>query len=194
LVFFLAPDLVLIGAYVIHKFREIFFPIAHGRLQAGLSAGQTGCFSASAYNASGSSSGDLHEVSYAIPVSNAAPSAPVVPNVPSSTMVGSSAAFTTSATDPNGDAVEFCYNWGNGVTACGAASAWLGGQTVPAARTESPNFNWAGAANRNPTLSPRASRSLSCGSGFPAAKIEAESLSHKNANVPADSATPDVMA
>jgi hypothetical protein len=30
---------------------------------AGLSAGQTGCFSASAYNASGSSSGDLHEVS-----------------------------------------------------------------------------------------------------------------------------------
>jgi hypothetical protein len=107
---------------------------------AGLSAGQTWCFSASAYNASGSSRGHSHEVSYAIPVSNAAPSAPVVPNGQSSTMVGNSAAFTTSATDSKGDAVEFCYNWGNGVTACGSASAWMGGQTVPAARNESPNF------------------------------------------------------
>jgi hypothetical protein len=107
---------------------------------AGLSAGQTGCFSASACNASGSSCGHSHEVSYAIPVSDAAPSSPVVPNGPSSTMVGSSAAFTTSAPDPNGDAVEFCCIWGNGVTACGAASAWLGGKTVSVARNESPNL------------------------------------------------------
>jgi len=82
----------------------------------------------------------LHEVSYAIPVSNAAPSVPVVSNGPSSPMLGSSAAFTTSATDTNGDAVEFCYNWGNGVAAWGAASVWQGGQAVPVARNESPNL------------------------------------------------------
>ena len=32
--FSLAPDLILIGAYVTHKSRVIFFPIAHGRLHS----------------------------------------------------------------------------------------------------------------------------------------------------------------
>jgi chitinase len=94
---------------------------------AGLNVGQTYYFSASAYNASGASSGYSNEVTYAIPAANGAPTAPAVPNGPAAAMVGATATFTTSATDPNGDTIEFCYNWGNGVTAWGAATqsyAW----------------------------------------------------------------------
>ncbi len=86
---------------------------------AGLSAGQTYYFSASAYNASGASSGYSNEVTYAIPAANGAPTTPAVPNGPAAAMVGATAAFTTSANDPNGDAVEYFYDWGNG-----ANSGW----------------------------------------------------------------------
>jgi hypothetical protein len=134
---------------------------------AGLSTGQTYYFSASAYNASGASSGYSNEVTHAIPVSNSAPSAPAVPAGPAGAMVGSSAAFTTSATDPNGDTVEYCFNWGNGAfsnwgsatqaytwptagtyvvmaqarDSKSATSAWSGGRTVTVTQNAAPTVS-----------------------------------------------------
>ncbi|MRR13111.1 hypothetical protein EG835_11790, partial [bacterium] len=96
-----------------------------------------------------------------------------MPNGPSAAMVGSSAAFTTSATDPNGDTVEFFYDWGNGAnsgwgTAArsyawaiagsyvvkvqardskGAASAWSGGKTVTVTQNQAPAVS--AGANQN---------------------------------------------
>ena len=131
---------------------------------AGLNVGQTYYFSASAYNASGASSGYSNEVTYAIPAANGAPTAPAVPNGPAAAMVGSSAAFTTSATDPNGDTIDYLYDWGNGANSGwgvaarsyawpvpgsyvvkvqardskGAASAWSGGKAVTVSQNQAP--------------------------------------------------------
>ena len=140
---------------------------------AGLNVGQTYYFSASAYNASGASSGYSNEVTYAIPAANGAPTAPAVPNGPAAAMVGSSAAFTTSATDPNGDTVEYFYDWGNGANSGwgaaarsyawaapgsyvvkvqardskSAASAWSGGKAVTVTQNQAPAVS--AGANQN---------------------------------------------
>jgi hypothetical protein len=79
-----------------------------------LSAGQTYYFAASAYNTSGASSGYSNEVSHTISVPNTAPTTPSIPAGTTSGVVNRSIAFTTAATDPEGQSLSFRYNWGGG--------------------------------------------------------------------------------
>ena len=87
----------------------------------GLEAGQTYYFAATAYDASGNESGYSNQVSYSIPAPNGAPSAPATPSGPSSALVSTAITFSTSGTDPNGDSLEYRYDWGDGVL-----SSWGG--------------------------------------------------------------------
>ena len=86
---------------------------------AGLTAGQTYYFAATAYDASGNESGYSNSVSYAVPAPNGVPSTPATPSGASSALVNTTIAFSTSATDPNGDSLEYRYDWGGG-----AFSGW----------------------------------------------------------------------
>ena len=85
----------------------------------GLTAGQTYYFAATAYDASGNESGYSNSVSYAVPAPNGVPSTPATPSGASSALVNTTIAFSTSATDPNGDSLEYRYDWGGG-----AFSGW----------------------------------------------------------------------
>ncbi len=143
----------------------------------GLNVGQTYYFSASAYNASGASSGYSNEVTYAIPAANGAPTAPAVPNGPAAAMVGSSAAFTTSASDPNGDTIEYLYDWGNGASSGWGAAARSYAWTAPGAYvvkvqardSKSAVSAWSGgkavtvSQNQAPTASAGASQTVNAG-------------------------------
>ena len=81
----------------------------------GLTDGQTYYFAATAYNSAGNESGFSNQVSYSVPAANGAPSTPAVPSGPASASVNAPVSFSTSATDPNGDSVQYCYDWGDGV-------------------------------------------------------------------------------
>jgi hypothetical protein len=88
-----------------------------------LAAGRTYYFAATAYNAAGSESGYSDEVSHAISAPNSPPSTPAVPSGAASALAGTSMAFATAATDPNGDALQYRFDWGNGaLSEWGAAS------------------------------------------------------------------------
>ena len=89
----------------------------------GLTAGQTYYFVVTAYNASNNESGYSNQVSYSVPAPNGAPATPVTPSGASSALVNASIAFGTSATDPNGDSLQYRYDWGAGaISGWGAAS------------------------------------------------------------------------
>jgi hypothetical protein len=89
----------------------------------GLTAGQTYYFAATAYNASGNESGHSNQVSYAVPSPNGAPATPATPTGSSSALVNTAVAFSTTATDPNGDSLQYRFDWGGGVlSSWGAAS------------------------------------------------------------------------
>jgi fibronectin type 3 domain-containing protein len=89
----------------------------------GLTAGQTYYFAATAYDASGNESGYSNPVSYAVPAANGAPTTPATPTGAASALVNSAITFSTSATDPNGDSLQYQYDWGGGVfSGWGAAS------------------------------------------------------------------------
>jgi hypothetical protein len=89
----------------------------------GLTAGQTYYFAATAYDTSGNESGYSNAVSYAVAASNGAPSTPATPSGASSALVNTAITFGTSATDPNGDSLQYRYDWGGGVlSSWGAAS------------------------------------------------------------------------
>jgi chitinase len=109
----------------------------------GLTAGQTYYFAATAYNAANNESGYSNQVSYSIPAPNGAPSTPATPTGASSALVNASIAFSTSATDPNGNSLEYRYDWGAGVlSSWGAASqshSWsaAGAYTVKAQARDS---------------------------------------------------------
>jgi hypothetical protein len=129
----------------------------------GLTAGQTYYFAATAYDTSGNESGYSNQVVHSVPAANSAPSTPSTPSGPSTAMVNTAIAFTTSATDPNGNSIEYRYDWGGVVTEWGAAgqshswsaagqyvvkaqardslkeeSAWSGGKTVTISQNSSP--------------------------------------------------------
>ena len=89
----------------------------------GLTAGQTYYFVVTAYNAANNESGYSNQVSYSVPAANGAPATPATPTGASGALVNASIAFSTSATDPNGDSLEYRYDWGGGVlSSWGAAS------------------------------------------------------------------------
>ena len=89
----------------------------------GLAAGQTYYFVVTAYNAANNESGYSNQVSYSIPAPNGAPATPATPGGASAALVNASIAFSTSTTDPNGDSLEYRYDWGGGVfSSWGAAS------------------------------------------------------------------------
>jgi hypothetical protein len=90
---------------------------------AGLTAGQTYYFAATAYDASGNESGYSNSVSYAVPAPNGAPSTPATPTGASSAPVNTAITFSASATDPNGDSLEYRYDWGGGVLSNWGASS-----------------------------------------------------------------------
>jgi hypothetical protein len=89
----------------------------------GLTAGQTYYFAVTAYNAANNQSGYSNQVSYSIPAPNGAPLTPAAPSGASGGLVNASIAFSTSASDPNLDSLEYRYDWGGGViSSWGAAS------------------------------------------------------------------------
>ena len=132
----------------------------------GLTAGQTYYFAATPYNAANNESGYSNQVSYTVPVPNGAPATPATPSGASGALVNASIAFSTSATDPNGDSLEYRYDWGGGVLfqlgrgqpvsqlaggwpihreSPGAGhlleSAWSAGKTVSISQNQAPTAN-----------------------------------------------------
>ena len=131
----------------------------------GLTAGQTYYFAATAYDASGNESGYSNPVSYAVPGVNGVPTTPTTPSGASGALVNASIAFSTSATDPNNDSLEYRYDWGTGVISgwgaasqshgwaaagqyavkaqardtAGAESAWSGAKAVTITQNTTPN-------------------------------------------------------
>jgi hypothetical protein len=79
-----------------------------------LSEGMTYYFSASAYNTAAVSSGYSNEVSYSVPASNRQPLPPSVPSGPSNGQMGASYSFSTLATDPDGEPLQYRFDWGDG--------------------------------------------------------------------------------
>ena len=88
-----------------------------------LTAGQTYYFVVTAYDVSGNESGYSNQVSYSVAAANGAPATPATPTGTSSALVNASIVFSTSATDPNNDSLEYRYDWGGSVlSSWGAAS------------------------------------------------------------------------
>ena len=107
------------GSYSVHT--DVHNVTTH--TVTGLTAGQTYYFAATAYDASGNESGYSNPVSYAVPAANGAPTTPATPTGASSALVNTAITFSTSATDPNGNSLEYRYDWGGGVfSSYGAAS------------------------------------------------------------------------
>jgi chitinase len=89
----------------------------------GLTAGQTYYFVLTAYNAANKESGYSNQVSYSVPAPNGAPTTPATPTGSSSALVNTAITFSTSATDPNGDSLQYRYDWGAGVLSGWGASS-----------------------------------------------------------------------
>ncbi len=132
-----------------------------------LTAGQTYYFAVTAYNSSNKESGYSNQVSYSVLAPNGAPLTPATPTGASAALVNASIAFSTSTTDPNGDSLEYRYDWGGGVLsnwgavsqshswpAAGAyavkaqardshlaESAWSAGKTVTISQNQPPTAN-----------------------------------------------------
>jgi hypothetical protein len=94
----------------------------------GLTAGQTYYFAATAYDSSGNESEYSNSVSQAFSAVNAAPTTPSTPTGSFSAPVNTAITFSTSATDSNGDSLEYRYDWGGGVLsnwgAAGQSRSW----------------------------------------------------------------------
>ena len=133
----------------------------------GLTAGQTYYFAATAYDTSGNESGYSNPLSYAVPAANGAPTTPATPTGASSALVNTSITFSTSATDPNGNSLEYRYDWGGGVLSnYGAASqshgwAAAGQYAVKAQARDSLGLEsaWSG-IRRSPSAKVRRTRHL----------------------------------
>jgi len=83
-------------------------------------------FAATAYDMDDNESDYSNEVSYSVPgtqPSNNSPNTPQAPSGAASGYVSISYAFTTTGTDPDGDDLEFRFDWGDGtISSWGAAS------------------------------------------------------------------------
>ena len=140
----------------------------------GLTAGQTYYFAATAYDSSGNESEYSNSVSQAFSAVNAAPTTPSSPTGSSSAAVNTAITFSTSATDPNGDSVEYRYDWGGGIlSSWGAASqsrSWAaaGQYAVKAQARDSrqAESGWSGAMTVNISI-PEPAVTDRDGDGFP---------------------------
>jgi hypothetical protein len=94
---------------------------------SGLEEGKTYYFAATAYDGSGNESGFSQEVVYNT-VTNHPPNPPTQPTGPSNGFSANDYTFTTTASDPDGDELNFRFDWGNGnISDWGASSqshAW----------------------------------------------------------------------
>ncbi|CAB1058305.1 hypothetical protein D1BOALGB6SA_3061 [Olavius sp. associated proteobacterium Delta 1] len=93
-----------------------------------LQDGVTYYFAVTAYNLDDIESNYSQELPYTVGVQNSSPATPAAPNSPSSGYIDTSYTFDTSASDPDGDPLEFKFDWGDGTeSSWGAASrsyAW----------------------------------------------------------------------
>jgi hypothetical protein len=80
-----------------------------------LSEGTTYYLAVTAYNSSGSESGFSDEVVHTVAVQNRRPNKPAVPAGPSGGLPNTGYNFTTSASDPDGDVLDYRFDWGDGV-------------------------------------------------------------------------------
>jgi len=88
-----------------------------------LQDGVTYYFAVTAYNDADQESDYSVELPHTIGHSNDSPTTPVAPNSPSSGYTGTSYTFDTSATDPNGDPLEYQFDWGDGSTSSWGADS-----------------------------------------------------------------------
>jgi hypothetical protein len=123
-----------------------------------LNEGTTYYLAVTAYNSSGSESGFSKEVVHTIAVQNHQPNIPAVPSGPSSGFPNTGYDFTTSASDPDGDLLDYRFDWGDGdISDWGGAfartHAWssTGNFCIKAqARdTNGATSNWSGCKNIN---------------------------------------------
>lgn len=84
-----------------------------------LTAGRTYYFAATAYSSAGLSSGYSSEVSYTVPLPNTSPGTPALTAGPTSGAVNTACSYTASAVDPDGDPLQYRFDWGDG-----SVSAW----------------------------------------------------------------------
>ncbi len=88
-----------------------------------LQDGVTYYFAITANDINGNESNYSEELSHAVGVLNTIPSTPAAPNSPSSGYVDTNYTFNTSASDPDGDAIEYRFDWGDGVISNWGASS-----------------------------------------------------------------------
>lgn len=88
-----------------------------------LPEGVTYFFAAKAYDTDGNESGYSSELVHTTGSPNNNPTDPTAPNSPSNGYVNTSYTFNTSASDPDGNALEYQFDWGDGTSSIwGAAS------------------------------------------------------------------------
>jgi len=88
-----------------------------------LQDGLTYYFAVTAYNDADHESGYSVELPYTVSSPNKNPTTPTIPNSPSSGYVDTSYTFNTSASDPDGDPLEFQFDWGDGSNSSWGAAA-----------------------------------------------------------------------
>lgn len=88
-----------------------------------LQDGTTYYFAVTAYNQDNYESDYSEELVHTVGVTNISPSTPAVPNSPNSGYVDTDYTFSTSGSDPDGDSIEYRFDWGDGVISNWAASS-----------------------------------------------------------------------
>jgi hypothetical protein len=81
---------------------------------SGLQEGVTYYFAAKAYDTNENESGYSEEITHTIAAPNSAPATPATPSGPTSGLPQTGYSFSTTATDPDGDPLEYQYYWEDG--------------------------------------------------------------------------------
>jgi hypothetical protein len=96
----------------------------------GLQDGLTYYFAAKAYDEDGNLSAYSEEISHTVATPNSSPATPSVPSGPAAGYIQANYTFSSTATDPENDILQYQYDWGDGVISdWGNASqshAWSG--------------------------------------------------------------------
>jgi hypothetical protein len=80
-----------------------------------LQEGVTYYFAAKAYDGDGNESGYSTEISHTVGTPNTSPTTPTVPNGPGTGYIQTDYSFSSTATDSENDAIQYRYDWGDGV-------------------------------------------------------------------------------